>query len=222
MPKNLADLKNYLTKVKVWAAVAASLTVALLTYYGFQGLQYWQAAHQTQALSTQQVVLSRTLREGLRGNEVLAVELDDARGGMALLEQLFHHPQADELIGIVTQTARENKVMLSSVAAGERDPLTRGAVQYQNQPMTLILEGQTQDVYRFFSALHQKLPMVILSSVRMSGGGVTPTQAHVQLGFLLSPQVVEEDETPKAKSSATKTSKPTNGPSGDAGEPDAK
>jgi len=222
VPKNLADLKKYLTRVKLWAAAAAALTVALLAYYGVEGLQYWQATHQTQALNTQKVVLSRTLREGLRGQEVLAVELDEERDGMERLEKVFHHPQTDELIGIVTQTARENQVTLSSVGAGKRDPVTRGEVQYQNQPMTIILEGESQDVYRFFSALHQSLPMVNLASVRMSGGGEAPTQAHVQLGFLLSPQVVEEEEAPKGKGSATKNSKPAIGPSEDAGEKGAK
>lgn len=194
--------------MKLWAAVAAALTVGLLTYYGVEGWQYWQADHQTQALNTQRVVLSRTLREELRGQEVLAAQLDEERGGMERLEQLFHHPQTDELIGIVTQTARENQVTLSSIAAGERDLVTRGEVQYQNQPMTIILEGQSQDIYRFFAALHQSLPMVSLASIRMSGGGEAPTQAHVQLDFLLSPQVVEEEEAPKGNSSATKNSKP--------------
>lgn len=209
MPKNLADLKKYLTRVKIWAAVAAALTVGLLAYYGVEGLRYWQASNQAQALTAQRVVLSKTLQEALRGQAVLAAQLDEERNQMEQLEQLFHHPQADELIGIVAQTARENQVTLSSIGAGEDNPVIRGNVEYQNQPMTIILEGQNQDVYRFFSALHQRLPMVNLATVRMSGGGAAPAQVHVQLGFLLSPQVVLEEEDSKGKSSSTKSSKPS-------------
>lgn len=212
MPKNLAELKAYLSQIQPWAAVAAVLGLALVAYYGFEGVRYWQAAKQTQALTAQRLVLYRSLGEKLRAEKEMAAELELERSEMEQLERVFHHPQTDELIGKVTDVARQNRVILSSISAGVRSVVTEDGVRYVVQPMSLIMEGQNQDVYRFFSALRQSLPVVNVGTVRMTGGGILPAQVNVQLSYYLSPQVLTEEEgkaAAKAKGSGVKSSKPS-------------
>jgi hypothetical protein len=209
MSKSLAELKKSLATVKPWGMVAAALTVGLLAYYGFEGWQFWESTQEAQSLKIQKVVLDRTIREGLRGQEMLGAARDAQRVDMQMLEQVFHHPQTDDLIGAVADAARRRQVTLSSVSTGAQSTLTRDEMQYQVQPMSIILEGQEQDVYRFFATLQQSMPTVRLESVRLSGGGDVPTLANVQLSFRLSPQAVEKKApVPKGKAPSSKSNDP--------------
>jgi hypothetical protein len=211
VPKNLADLKTYITRIKPWAAVALALGLGLVAYYGYEGVRYWQAAERAEALQMQRVVLDRTLDEKLRPGEVLTAELELERTEMERLELVFHHPQTDELIGTVTDVARRSKVVLSSVSAGESSTVTEEGVRYQLQPMSIILEGENQDVYRFFASLRQALPVLHVVNVRLTGGGILPAQVNAQLSFYLSPQVLTDEEikqTVKKGGSAASSAKP--------------
>ena len=207
MPKNLADLKIYLTRVKAWALVAGVFTLALLVYYSVEGTRYWNAANETASLRVQNVVLTRTLAEKLRGQSSLTADLNVERQEMDRVEGQFHHPLTDELIGIVIDAARKNQVTLSSVSAGNPETVFGWEIQYQNQPMTLVMVGQNQDIYRFFSELHHILPTTGFDSVRIGDSANGLSQANVQLKFLLSPQVVPPEDDKKSKSSSAKNGK---------------
>ena len=199
MPKNFADLKKYFTKIQLWAVVAAVLTAGLFGYYGFEGWRYWEASQKAQSLKIQKVVLDRTVGEKLRGQAALTAELDIELSDMARVEQAFDYPQTDDLIGVVAGTARQLGVTVTSISAGQRNPVIQGEMQYQVQSMAIAMEGSEMDVYRFFETLHNAMPTVQYGTVRLASGDEdTPTLVNVQLSFWLAPEVVEAKEVAAA------------------------
>jgi len=190
--KKLAELQRHLPRVKPWVAAAVLLAMCLLGYYAALGMRYWKASEQTASLTSQIHQLSGKGSEGLPEEKALAAELESQEQRWEKLYSLFSYPETDDLIAIVSATAQETPVDLMSVAVGDPQQKTRGGIQYQTQPMTITLQGEAPDIYRFLSLLYQEVPVTAVSGFRITGLEGAPS-AQVHLLFHLSPQATSEN-----------------------------
>lgn len=194
MTKNLIELKQSLSRVKPWVAVAAVLTVALLSYYTFLGARYWKASQQAPALDARVQQLLRVTRQELPEEVIAQTELESAEERLKALRQLFIYPQTDDLLGIVAATAKDARVGLLSMTAGEQQTRTIDGITYQVQPITVSLLGEAGSVFKFISLMHQKVPVLSVARFGVASLDSTPS-TNVQMQVLLSPEAAEVKET---------------------------
>jgi outer membrane murein-binding lipoprotein Lpp len=193
LPKNVAELRLYLSKVKPWVGVAVLCSLVLAGFYTIQGMKYWQAWEEsrTMASETQQIALKLD-NEAPRLQQV-AADLEAQQQKLAELQVLFDYPDVGELMGIVSTTAWETQVDLPSIAAGDPGVEAIDGMQYRTQALTFTLQGDTEAIYRFLSRLYEKVPVVSVTNLSIANPGADAT-AQVQLVFYLSPDLTSTNE----------------------------
>ena len=191
MFSTFAKLPHLLAKVKPWVGVATVLTVALLGYYGYLGMQYLGASDEVAVLETQVAQQKAVLRASTlnAANAEAGQETDEER--LETLKTFFRYPNTDDLVGILSATAQDASVNLQRVIVGDEQIDDAGIVRYATVPMTAVIEGDLSSIYDFIFLLHRAVPVVQFSSVSLTGLQGTPT-AQVQLTFFLAPETPEE------------------------------
>ena len=192
MPKNVAELRLYLAKIKPWAAVAVLCALVLAGYYSIQGWRYWQAWDESKAMTSETQQITRKLNNGAPRLE-LATNLETQQQKIAELHGLFDYPDVGQLIGIVSDTAWETQVDLPSIAAGDPGVETIDGLQYRTQALAITLLGDTEAVYRFLSRLYEKVPVVSVPNISIANPSAEAT-AQVQLVSYLSPELTSDDK----------------------------
>lgn len=192
MPKNVAELRLYLAKIKPWAAVAVLCALVLAGYYSIQGWRYWQAWDESKAMTSETQQITRKLNNGAPRLE-LATNLETQQQKIAELHGLFDYPDVGQLMGIVSDTAWETQVDLPSIAAGDPGVETIDGLQYRTQALAITLRGDTEAVYRFLSRLYEKVPVVSVPNISIANPSAEAT-AQVQLVFYLSPELTSDDK----------------------------
>ncbi len=180
-------LRQHLTRIKPWIVVAAILGFVLLGYYLFQGVRYWQAWDQASSLRDEVTKLQTTLNSTPSTDSALPEDLAAQQRRLGELKDLFTYIATDDLMGIVSETARASSVQVLSLAVGDEEEEILGDLTYQVLPMTLNISGATDNFIRFLSLLHQKVPVIVASRIRLSNLDSGPA-ANVQLLFHLSPE----------------------------------
>lgn len=189
--KTESAIRQRIAAVKPWIVVAAVMGLALLGFYSFQGVRYWQAWDQSSNLRDELTKLQSSLNS--TGNSTgpsdsaLPEDLAAQQRRLGELRDLFTYVATDDLMGIVSETARASSVQLLSLAVGDEDEQVVGDLTYQVLPMTLNIRGATGNFNLFLSQLHQQVPVIVASSIRLSNLESEPA-ASVQLLFHLSPQ----------------------------------
>jgi hypothetical protein len=192
LPKNVAELRLYLAKIKPWAAVAVLCALVLAGYYSIQGWRYWQAWDESKAMTSETQQITRKLNNGAPRLE-LATNLETQQQKIAELHGLFDYPDVGQLMGIVSDTAWETQVDLPSIAAGDPGVETIDGLQYRTQALAITLRGDTEAVYRFLSRLYEKVPVVSVPNISIANPSAEAT-AQVQLVFYLSPELTSDDK----------------------------
>jgi hypothetical protein len=192
LPKNVAELRLYLAKIKPWAAVAVLCALVLAGYYSIQGWRYWQAWDESKAMTSETQQITRKLNNGAPRLE-LATNLETQQQKIAELHGLFDYPDVGQLMGIVSDTAWETQVDLPSIAAGDPGVETIDGLQYRTQALAITLLGDTEAVYRFLSRLYEKVPVVSVPNISIANPSAEAT-AQVQLVFYLSPELTSDDK----------------------------
>ena len=196
MPKSLVELQRHLSRVKPWVAVAALLAIALLGYYSILGMRYLNASGEVASLNSEIQLLSRRLGPASPDMEALKAEQESLGQQLEGLRDLYSYQEADDLVAIISDTARETAVALGLVAVADSHLETEGEIQYRIQPMTATIQGKAVDIYWFLSLLQQKVPVASVIGIGFSGLEGLPT-AQIQLLFYLSPEAAsEKQETP--------------------------
>ena len=80
----------------------------------------------------------------------------------------------------------------------------RESTRYETQPMTVTLEGGTEDLYEFLEVLYSQIPVTDVVNVRITNVDGSPS-SQVGLRFFLSPETIVEKvkkPTPKTPSEA--------------------
>ena len=193
MANNLAEARLYLSKVKPWAVIAAICAMVLVGFYSLEGYRYWNAWSESTTMQSEidriQVKLSKISPEP----ETLAHNLEVKEQRLANLRRPFIHADVARLMGIVSKTSWDSGVDLSSISAG--DPVFQDVdgLRYDTQVLTLTVQGDVHDIYRFLSALHQTVPVVAVPSISVANPGPAST-SQIQLVFYLSPEQISDEE----------------------------
>jgi len=187
VPKNFKELQDQLSQIKLWAVVAVLGVLALLAFNGYQAKVYWESRQEIQAMNYQMDQIAQSLRGTVQYNS--SVQLANRTHRLQQLDGLFHHPQSDELLAMMSSTARLTRVSLGSVSTGDPGVKVIDDVNYVSQPMNLTVKGSTDDIYRFLYALHQQAPVLLVASMNLSNSeDMVGSSADINLVFYLSPQ----------------------------------
>ncbi|MFQ5934373.1 MAG: hypothetical protein ACE5KI_07000 [Dehalococcoidia bacterium] len=188
----LAELKRRLSRVKPWVGVSVLLGVVLLGYYAFLGMRYLSASEQVGSLNSEIRRVSASLRRPAPDQESLEGEHKLQEQRLDAVRSLSSSLHSDDLVGIVSATARETSVVLRRVGVGNTGQETLGSVRYDTQPMTLTLEGERDGIFQFLASLQQKVPLTGVPNISISSPDADPS-AQVQVLFYLSPQSGSEE-----------------------------
>ena len=193
MPKNVAEIRLYLSKIKPWAAIAVVFALVLAGYYTIQGMRYWQAWEEPKAMTSETQHITRKLDSGTPRLQQMVADLETRQQTLAELSALFDYPDVGELMGIVSATAWETQVELPSIAAGDPTVTTIHGLQCRAQALTITLQGDAEAVYRFLYRLHEKVPVVSVPNLSIANPSANST-VQVQLVFYLSPELTSIDK----------------------------
>lgn len=194
LPKNLAEVREYLSRIRPWAAVAMLGAIVLLAFYTFQALQYWEAWNDTKTMNQDIERISRKLDKGVPRSENVSEKLASFQERRQYLRSLYHYPDTAGLMGIISSTSWDAGVDLPSISAGDPTLQNIDGMKYRVQPLSLTMRGTTPDIYRFLSTLHQKVKVLSVPGVNISSPGAEETTAQVQLNFYLSPEPITGEE----------------------------
>ena len=183
--RDLGKLLKRLSGVNPWTAAMLLLAAGVLGYYAVLGARYWSASQRVEALTGQvQQLTAAQKRTALPATHVVSTSperrLEELRG-------LFAYSSTDDMIAIVSSTARETGVSLVSVSVGEAQPKPQGNVKYQAPPLSLRLQGGTDAIYRFLARLQEVASSVTVTDIRLTSLDGLPL-AQVQMLFYLSPE----------------------------------
>lgn len=193
-PKNLAEVRECLSRIKAWAAIAGLCAAVLLAFYGFQGWQYWEAWNESRDMTVEIDRITRKLDRALPDTEQAAQDLDVQQTKSDYLHKMFEYPDAARLIGLVSTTSWDTGVDLPAISAG--DPVFKDldGMEYRTQVITLTARGPVQSMYRFLAALHDKVKVVSVPNISLANPSGDDATAQVQLVFYLSPHTISEEE----------------------------
>jgi hypothetical protein len=164
LSKNLTEVRERLSRIKPWSAVAGLFAAVLLGFYTFQGMEYWEAWKQSRDMTVEIDRITRKLDRGVPSTQRSARDLAIQQQRQEYLRGMFEYPDVARLIGIVSTTSWDTGVDLPSISAG--DPLFKeeGGMEYRTQVITLTSRGKVQDMYRFLANLHEKVKVVSVVS----------------------------------------------------------
>ena len=193
-PKNLAELRECLSRIKPWAAIAGLFAAVLLGFYILQGLQYWEAWKESKDMTAEIDRITRKLDRGLPNTENATQNLAVQQERLAYLRSTFAYPDLARLIGLVSTTSWDTAVDLPSISAGDPQFEELDGIRYRTQNLTLTARGTVQDMYRFLTILHQKVKVVSTPNISLANIGSTEATAQIHLVFYLSPQPISDEE----------------------------
>jgi hypothetical protein len=110
----------------------------------------------------------------------------------------FDFAATDDLVNVVSATARESGLDLTTITTGELKAETLGTTDYLIRPMTIALQGEPVDFSRFLKSIHQKIPVTGVPEIRFPALEDNPT-ARLTLSFYLLPEPDPEKEQEKAE-----------------------
>ena len=183
--RDLGKLLKRLSGVNPWTAAMLLLAAGVLGYYAVLGARYWSASQRVEALTGQ--VQQLTAAQRRTATPATPVVSTSSQRRLEELRGLFAYNSTDDMIAIVSSTARETGVSLVSVSVGEAQPKTQGNVKYQAQPLSLRLQGGADAIYSFLARLQEAAPSGAVTDIRLTSLDGLPL-AQVQMLFYLSPE----------------------------------
>ncbi len=177
-----------MSKVKPWVWVAAILAVALFAYYSMLGSRYMNASGDVSSFNAEISDLAAKIKGTSPNVDALTAEQQALQAKLQDVQEGFVLSESDALIGIISITAQETGVSLGRVATSALGSEERNGIQFSTLPISVKLEGNTVDIYRFLSLLQQKVPVARVADITLTNLEGDPT-AEVELLFFLSPEV---------------------------------
>lgn len=188
-------IRRSLSGRRSWIALAAVIAVLIVGYYGILTARYLQASEERETLNTEITRINRALRGSSAQAAALELQLNPKISELNKIQDAFTYANSDALVGILSETADEIPLDLTSIAIGSSKPLIDGITQYQTQPMTITLKGTTPEIYQFIDNLHGKVMVTSVSNLRMGNVSGEAASAQVGLEFFLSPEHIAGAES---------------------------
>lgn len=208
MKQDLARLKQQMTKVKPWVYVAVALALLLGAFYAFQGIQYYNtqgipflgSQGSIAALTQEKSSIEQELAKEPPLLASLEAQLEQSESRLEDLRGQFKFPATDDLVNVVSATARESNLDLTTITTGELKAEILNKTNYLVRPMPIALQGEPQDFSLFLQSIQQKIPITGVSALRFPALVDNPT-ARLTLAFYLLPESAQgqDEEKEKAK-----------------------
>ncbi|NQW23957.1 MAG: hypothetical protein HQ475_10980 [SAR202 cluster bacterium] len=194
MERMIQQFRQTIAATQPWIVVAVTVAAALFLYFAAQGVRYWQAAGNNSAAREQIGRLERATGPEPETSETQEAQYQAKQLQVEDLRQLFDYPATDALMSIVSDTAGDVGLDLVSMTAEEVTIEPRGTLQYQIRPISVVLDGPTDNLRDFLAALYDRVPVVVASNARIVNLDTDPS-SQIRLKFYLSPEPIpEEDE----------------------------
>ena len=193
MKEDLIKLKRLLSRVKPWVAVALTLAVVIVGYYGVLGLRYFKVSQEFPSLTSQIQQLARGARGQAPEEQLVMTELESLQLRLEKLQRLFDYPETDDLMAIMADAAQEISVTLRSITIGDANSDILNGTAFVVQPVNVTVKGKPDSIYGFMSLLQEKIPVIVVTSIRLSDIDAKPT-GQIDFVVYLSPEAESEDE----------------------------
>ena len=164
------------------------LTLLVVGYYGFLGVRYWDAYWQVSPLEARLAVIPQG---GVPGADALEADLKAQKQTLEGLKEVFASRRPDEFLTTISLLAQDAGVQVKSMTSGGRGTATDGEMQYETLGITVSLDGEVTDIYKFLFSLAADLPVANIEEVGIDALE-GPASATLDLVLYLSPQPVEE------------------------------
>ena len=193
MPKNTQDLRYLLSRLRVWAVVAALGTLIITGFYGFQGHRYWNAWSGDKAMSKEVQRINAKLTEDIPQVASVVTKRQSQEQRLADIQSSYFNSNVGHIMNTVSATAQATNVELSSLSAGDPIYERMGSLEYELQGLTVRAEAPIQNLYQFIDRLSNRMPVMEVASITIGNPGEMAT-AQLQLAFYLSPRLLTEEE----------------------------
>ena len=206
MKQDLARLQQQLAKVKLWVYVAVALALALGAFYAFQSMKYYNAQGipfigpqgSIAILTQEKTSIEQELAKDPPLLESLEAQLEQNKSQLEDLRVQFNFAATDDLVNVVSATARESNLDLTTITTGDLKAETLNKTNYLVRPMSIALQGEPSDFSRFLKSIHQKIPVTGVPEIRFPALEDSPT-ARLTLAFYLLPEPVQKNEKEKTE-----------------------
>jgi len=206
MKQDLARFKQQMAKVKPWVYVAVALALLLGAFYAFQGMQYYNAQGipyigppgNIATLTQEKTSIEQELAKEPPKLESLGAQLEQSKSQLEDLRVQFNFAATDDLVNVVSTTARESDLDLTAITTGDLRAETLNKTNYLVRPMSIALQGEPSNFSRFLKSIHQKIPVTGVPEIRFPALKDNPT-ARLTLAFYLLPEPDQEQKEEKAE-----------------------
>ena len=184
--------------------------MVLLGYYLFQGWVYWQARAETSSLSQKVDTKDTAIRlkkisiRKLTGEAEAATAEQDPQARMELAQLGFAERSPRELMAILSGTAWDTGIELTSMNPEPQSAGPLGDLSYQVQPITVNLRESMSDFYRFLSRLREAVPGVVVGSAQIADIETLP-RIETNLQFYFWSEAIQEAAPEAAESGKDKS-----------------
>lgn len=187
LPKNAAQFREALSKIKLWAVAAGVGAVVLLGFYAIHGVQYWNAWQDERTMTAEIERIALKLDQGTPNTVEVAHNLETLQARLDYLKSVYQYPNTDRLIGILSTTSWDTGVDLPSISAA--DPTFReiDGMNYRVQVLSVNVRGDLHNIYRFLAAVQEKVKVVSTPNISVSNPSNQEPSAQVQFTFYLIP-----------------------------------
>ena len=192
MERVIHRFRQAIAITRPWIVAAVIVAAGLSFYFAAQGVRYWQAAGNNSSVRDQIGRLERAIGPQIDSDTEQKAQLAAANLELANLHLLFDYPATDTLMSIVSDIAGDVGLDLVSMTAEKVVAQPRGTLQYQVQPISVIIDGPTASVQMFLAILYDRVPVVVASNAKMVNLDTTPS-TQLQLQFYLSPEPLPEE-----------------------------
>ncbi len=169
----------------------------LVIWFCVLAVEYWFASRHLDTTNAELDRLEVALAEPIKS--VNAIEEAKAASEQDLVNwsgkfQYEGYPETDYLLAIVSVTAQEASVGLSSMVVADEDEIVLEGVRYFTQQLRLIVIGPSHAaIYDFLDLLYMKLPFMSIANIELGGFTDSPT-ADITLVLYLDPQSAVESK----------------------------
>lgn len=171
---------------KALLAVAIFTAIALL-YSGNQALSWLGNYNQAGELRLQAEQLETALGNSRVGGESGTTTVDQYVAQLAAVSSSLAFETNEKIIGLLSDLARESRVLVASTTVSGAGDRTTGPVRYEVVTMSVRIEGQLSRIYEYIDLLSDTAPTVAVVSARVGGFGIKPW-ALLEIEFLVRPQ----------------------------------
>ncbi|MEE8518020.1 MAG: hypothetical protein V3S98_02720 [Dehalococcoidia bacterium] len=163
-----------------------TILFVLVVYYGFAGNGYWGSYLRSGELQDLARQFAAVPPASAQGGETAQSELD---AQLAILDQRtarISYATTDELIALLVEVAREERVTLGTVSLRTGPTETVGPMTYETRTADLRPKGRVRAIYSFIEALSVAAPSATIEEAQFGDLDTEPF-GNLKIKFFVNP-----------------------------------